>query len=104
MIDTLRDLNLPMLLAIYRAGVGGTFGESLRRKLLFEIRGVQTDNGSEFLGEFAKELKKEGNGYVERFNRTLEEEFIEYRGLMRYLIWYNTERAHSGLENVSPLE
>ncbi|MCX7873774.1 MAG: hypothetical protein N2327_05020, partial [Caldimicrobium sp.] len=26
------------------------------------------------------------------------------RELMRYLIWYNTERVHSGLGNVSPLE
>ncbi|MDW8095106.1 MAG: integrase core domain-containing protein [Caldimicrobium sp.] len=60
---------------------------------------------------------RERDGYVERFNRTLEEEFIEYREwmlkddleefnreLMRYLIWYNTERVHSGLGNVSPLE
>ncbi|MCX7873585.1 MAG: integrase core domain-containing protein [Caldimicrobium sp.] len=47
----------------------------------------------------------------------MEEEFIEYREwmlkddleefnreLMRYLMWYNTERVHSGLGNVSPLE
>ncbi|MCS7200503.1 MAG: transposase [Caldimicrobium sp.] len=47
---------------------------------------------------------RERDGYVERFNRTLEEEFIEYRKLIRYLIWYNTERVHSGLGNVSPLE
>ncbi|MCS7149378.1 MAG: hypothetical protein RMI93_01370 [Caldimicrobium sp.] len=47
----------------------------------------------------------------------LDEEFIEdrewmlkddlegfNRELMRYLIWYNTERVQSGLGNVSPLE
>ncbi|WP_231938339.1 hypothetical protein [Caldimicrobium thiodismutans] len=47
----------------------------------FKIRGVKTDNGSEFLGEFDRYLKEEGirhyfnyprfpkgNGYVERFN------------------------------------
>ncbi|MCX7873389.1 MAG: hypothetical protein N2327_02995, partial [Caldimicrobium sp.] len=39
-----------------------------------------------------------------RFNRTLEEEFIEYRDLMRFLMWCDTERVHSGLGNVSPLE
>jgi len=50
---------------------------------------VQTDNGSEFLGEFDKYLKEKGikqnfiyprcpriNGYVERANRTLQDEFI----------------------------
>lgn len=58
----------------------------------------------------------EGNGYVERFNRTLEEEYIEYmreelrediewfnRSLMRYMIWYNVERVHSGLKYKTPL-
>ncbi len=51
-----------------------------------------------------------GNAYVERFNRSLEEGFIDYREdelrediegfnreLMEYLIWYNTERVHSGI-------
>ncbi|MCX7874229.1 MAG: hypothetical protein N2327_07350 [Caldimicrobium sp.] len=34
----------------------------------------------------------------------MEEEFIKYRELIRYLIWYNTERVQSGLGNVSLLE
>jgi transposase InsO family protein len=50
----------------------------------FEIKGIQTDNGSEFLGEFTKALKKKdikhyfnyprypkGQAYVERMNRIL---------------------------------
>jgi transposase InsO family protein len=49
----------------------------------FEIKGIQTDDGSEFLGEFTKALKKKdikhyfnyprylkGQAYVERMNRT----------------------------------
>jgi len=76
---------------------------------------LKTDNGSEFLGEFDKYLKEKGikqnyiskspriNGYVERANRTLRDEFINdniflladdidsfNRKLMDYLIWYNT--------------
>ncbi|MCS7149131.1 MAG: hypothetical protein RMI93_00110, partial [Caldimicrobium sp.] len=43
-------------------------------------------------------------GYGERFNRTLEEEFVVYREFMRYLICCDTERVHNGLGNVSPLE
>jgi transposase InsO family protein len=57
----------------------------------FKIKGVQTDNGNEFLGEFTKALKKKdikhyfnyprypkGQAYVERMNRTLQEEFVMY--------------------------
>ncbi|MCX7872997.1 MAG: hypothetical protein N2327_00995 [Caldimicrobium sp.] len=29
---------------------------------------------------------------------------MENRELMRYLMWYNTERVHSDLGNESPLE
>lgn len=105
------------------------FMEKFREVAPFEVRGVQTDNGSEFLGEFDRYLREvgiehyfnyprnpKGNGYVERFNRTLEEDFIDFmeevlredlkrfnRGLMEYLIWYNGERPHFGLRNKSPL-
>ena len=91
---------------------------------------VQTDNGSEFLGEFDKYLKEKGikhnfiyprcpriNGYVERANRTLQDEFINEniflladdidtfnRKLMDYLIWYNTQRPHKSLNNLIPIE
>ena len=57
------------------------------------------------------------NGCVERANRTLQEEFIDYTldllfqdlpnfksELMRYLIFYNTKRVHRGLNNLSPID
>lgn len=92
------------------------------------IRVVQTDNGSEFLGEFQKYLEKENikqefiyprnpkvNGYVERFNRTFKEEFLyKYeldiqekafsQKLTKYLVWYNTRRPHQSLNMKSPTE
>ena len=50
------------------------------------------------------------NGFIERANRTLQEEFIDLhlnllsedidefnRKLMDYLVWYNTERPHESL-------
>ncbi len=56
------------------------------------------------------------NGYIERANRTLEEEFIYYNlyllsddihtlnsELIEYLIWYNTERPYHSLNNLSPM-
>lgn len=95
----------------------------------YPITAVQTDNGSEYLGMFDNYLKDKHikhlfiypkhpkiNGYIERANRTLEEEFIDYNlsllsddintfnsELIEYLIWYNTERPHHSLNNLSPM-
>ena len=57
------------------------------------------------------------NGFVERANRTLQEEFIDLhlnllledidefnRRLMDYLLWYNTERPHKSLNNLTPMD
>jgi transposase InsO family protein len=57
------------------------------------------------------------NAYVERFNRTAQEEFIYKHNhllkdnlpefnqkLMHYLVWYNTQRPHFSLDLKSPLE
>ena len=94
------------------------------------IKKVQTDNGSEFQGEFDNYLKKKKmkhlfiyprcpkiNGFVERANRTLNEEFlISYpfyddrdinkfnKDLIEHLIWFNTIRPHKSLGNVSPID
>ncbi|MBI2415166.1 MAG: transposase [Candidatus Kerfeldbacteria bacterium] len=90
---------------------------------------VQTDNGSEFALHFAKAAEESGlthfhtnprspkmNAHVERFNRTLDEEFLRYhRELLRddvrmfneklidWLLWYNGERPHYALGQVAPL-
>jgi len=94
------------------------------------IKVVQTDNGPEFQGEFDEYLKKRNikhnfiyprcpriNGFIERANRTLQEEFIDMhlnllledidefnRKLMDYLLWYNTERPHKSLNNLTPID
>lgn len=91
---------------------------------------VQTDNGSEFAKYFdracsALDLKRfhtyphspKMNAHVERFNRTLSEEFLIFhralqrddveefnRQLVDWLIWYNTERPHHALGLKSPYE
>jgi len=93
------------------------------------LRTVQTDNGTEFLGEFDEYLSQAQikhefiylkspkiNGVVERFNRTIQEEFIQRNDdiifntqkfnqkLTNYLIWYNTKRPHYSLGQISPTE
>jgi len=91
---------------------------------------VLTDNGSEFKKFFAEELRRlhlvhfhtypktpKMNAHLERFNRTIQEEFIDYnlfllkdpddfnRKLMDYLIFYNTERVHHAFRNqLSPIQ
>ena len=93
------------------------------------VKSWQTDNGSENLGEFDEQLKREGiphyfsyprcpkiNTYIERYNRTIQEEFIDnnleviydkplfHRRLADYLIFYNTQRPHKSLGLKSPIE
>lgn len=92
-----------------------------------QIRVVQTDNGSEFLAEFNEYLEEQHikhefiyprmskvNGVVERFNRTIQEEFLQRQDeisydqdlfnqkLASYLIWYNTKRPHQSLKYMTP--
>ena len=95
----------------------------------FEINELQTDNGSEFALHFETACTTLGlthfnthprspkeNPFVERFNRTVSEDFIMLnRDLLRddisafnlklvdWLIWYNTKRPHASLGLVSPL-
>ncbi|MDW8094367.1 MAG: hypothetical protein RMI63_04980 [Caldimicrobium sp.] len=56
------DLDLPMKSSHLSSSGGRDFWSKFKVEAYFETRGVQTDNGSEFLGEFAKELEREGKG------------------------------------------
>lgn len=94
-----------------------------------QIHTVQTDNGSEFFKYFHEYLEQQNithqfiyprspkiNGVVERFNRTVQEEFINRNDeiyydleaftnkLNQYLTWYNTKRPHMALNYQSPLQ
>lgn len=87
---------------------------------------VLTDNGSEFKKHFAEEVTQlaithyhtyprtpKMNAHIERFNRTIQEEFVRYQmGLLsvdraqfehkleEYLLFYNTERVHYAFKNL----
>jgi putative transposase len=94
----------------------------------FPVAHIQTDNGAEFLKEFwvaaieadlvhffnwVKQPKYQG--WVERFNRTIQEEFIDWHldsllydlpgfneELAVWTTWYNTDRVHRGLNQKTP--
>ena len=88
---------------------------------------IQRDNGTEFMGEFERLTKEyditlvtnyvkcpQMNGYVERLNRTLKSELLEYtmpetvaeanEGIRDYIIKYNFDRMHSGIDHKTPFE
>ena len=94
-----------------------------------KIKVWQSDNGGENLGVFDRQLKKDNiphffiyphcpkiDTYIERYNRTLQEEFIDPnlseihdkgvfgQKLSDYIVYYNTQRPHHSLSLKSPLE
>ena len=93
------------------------------------IKVWQSDNGSENLGEFDKQLEEDEiphlfiypccpkiDSFIERYNRTVQEEFIDYhedvihdkklfnQKLAEWNIYYNTKRRHHSLGLKSPLQ
>lgn len=89
-----------------------------------------SDNGSEFQGHFEEVLQQHGlthfwtypkspkmNAHVERFNRTIQEQFVDYhedllfsdlelfnQKLAQWLITYNTTIPHHRLQLQSPVQ
>jgi transposase InsO family protein len=105
------------------------FFKKLAQIFPYQIKRVQTDNGSEFHKYFKEHLKRKGithfwnypsqpykNGHIEKYNRTIQDEFIDQHTtlledpkifnhrLMDYLIWYNTKRPHWSLKLLSPVD
>ena len=95
----------------------------------FPLVNVLTDNGSEFMKHFDDEIRRihlthwhtypktpKMNAHCERFNRSIQEEYIDHHagellnptkfnaGLMKYLLWFNTERPHWGLKLKTPIQ
>lgn len=95
----------------------------------YPLQFVLTDNGSEFNKHFTTELKRlhkihwhtyprcpKMNPHEERFNRTIQEEYIDYHegalldpthfntGLLSHLLWHNAERPHWSLGMRSPIQ
>ena len=95
----------------------------------YKVHTIHTDNGSEFLDYFEKACQEASlthlfnypkhpktTGYVERFNWTIQDEFLfdsedfllypdEFKQkLNTWLLWYNTTRPHQSLKYLSPYQ
>ncbi len=102
--------------------------KKLIRQAPFKVRAVQTDRGSEFRAEFEQACKDLGithyvndphsptqNAFVERFNKTVRDEFysredLPFNDLKRlnrrldsYSKFYKTKRPHQGINNLTPM-
>lgn len=102
----------------------------IKTKIGYSIHTIQTDNGSEFEKYFDQALKEltinhlwskphspKVNGFVERFNGILQQEFIDYhldlgltdkqlfdQKLSEWLVYYNTRRPHHSLLLKTPYQ
>lgn len=96
----------------------------------FPLTYVLTDNGSEFAKHFDAEVRRlhqihwhtyprtpKMNAHDERFNRTIQEEFVDYHEpelrhnllhfnelMTDHLLWHNGERPHWSLQLKSPIQ
>ena len=112
------------------SNTGKDFLIKMRKYYPFEVKRIQTDNGLEFHKHFMQYLSKEEiiqyfnyprspkmNAYIERFNRTIQEEFMFNRywdlkdnidqfnqDLTQYLEWYNSTRPHAGIDYKTPYQ
>jgi transposase InsO family protein len=105
------------------------FFQELEKIFPGKIKAVQSDNGSEFHKYFMQYLQEKKithywnykgkpfkQGHIEKFNRTIQEEFVDYNEewldnvdefnvkLIQWINWYNTKRYHWGLNLMTPVD
>ncbi len=107
---------------------GRDFIKRVREYFPFKIQAINTDNGSEYLLNFHKEIKSWGiphfftdphcpkqNSRVERFHQTAEYEYLNYQNLypslellreycMKFNYKYNYQRYHRALGYKRPVD
>ena len=99
------------------------FLNEAEQQSIFDFKMIQTDHGSEFGKWFAERTKRNhrytrigkpnDNSHIERFNRTLQEECLDFLPrdvniincrLREYLKYYNEERLHMGINFKTPVQ
>lgn len=105
------------------AGMSVLFLRQAEEQSPFEFHMIQSDNGPEFSKWFTNHAgihhrhtrvrQPNDNAHLERFNRTIQDECLYYlkqepqvyqAAITHYLPYYNDERAHLGLDFLTPSE
>lgn len=127
--DNFSRLSFAWLTQSHASPAAKEFFGIVRAVFPFPFAHILTDNGSEFKKRFAEEIRRlhlvhwktypqcpRMNGRTERFNRTLQEEFVDYhagallnvhafnRKLVDHLLWHNGERPHHALGLKTPVQ
>lgn len=126
-IDTVSRFAFARMYTTHSSRLAADFLHRLVHLTNGNIKNLQTDNGSEFHLEFEKACEtfkiphywsrvrtSKDNPHVERFNRTLQEEFIQLgnrilnpvefnQKLTSWLIEYNFKRPHQSLGYMTPM-
>jgi transposase InsO family protein len=128
-IDDLSKLAYARLYTTHSSRQAADFLQRLHYLTEGEIINLHHDNGSEFEKDFARACEQlslpqwysrvrtpKDNAVLERFNRTIQEEFVDmaYSGvedlkafnleLTEWLVEYNSIRPHQALDYLTPLE
>jgi putative transposase len=131
-ITALEDTTKIAYAHCYANNTSQTAADFLRRLLIVadtKITAIHTDNGSEFAGLFQEACERlqiqqvysrartpKDNAALERFNRTIQEEWLEQsvigldelysanQDLTEWLIHYNAQRPHQALDYKTPLQ
>lgn len=127
--DLYSHLSFAMATTSHASLAAAQFFTAIREVFPYRLENILTDNGSEFMKHFDAELRQlhqthwhtypktpKMNAHCERFNRTIQEEYIDYhesellnpalfnQKLADWLIWYNAERPHWSLNLKSPIQ
>lgn len=127
-IDDLTRIGYARMYLYHSSKDASDFLKRLQYLLTVPIQAIHTDNGSEFAKEFKSACTRlnieryfsrvrtpRDNAMLERFNRTLKEEFIDINDtsttieefnqlLTEWLIDYNFKRPHQSLAYLTPME
>jgi len=128
-VDLYSRFSLAFATTSHASKAASEFFSAIKTLFPYKIDYVLTDNGSEFMKHFDTAVREacndhwhtypktpKMNAHCERFNRTIQEEFVDYHTpllldppsfnlkLADYLIWYNGQRPHHSLKLKSPVQ
>lgn len=127
--DTYSRFSLALATTSHASRAAAEFFTFVRQLFPVPWTFVLSDNGSEFKKDFTDAIQREHlthwktypkcpkmNAHDERFNRTIQEEFVDFhagelldvpqfnRTLLNHLLWHNGERPHWALGLKSPVQ